>query len=248
MRNALQPTVAVVGTQVGYLFSGLIGLEMIFNYPGLGRLIYNAATAKDFPLLAAGVILVGIIYMLCTLFADLVIAWMNPRARSLGVGMSVVSMSLPPGRSVGGGRRRDRGRAGHHRRRTRRGASRPACADRRQGGAPPGATRATAAAGAPAELRHRLGHPRLLDRVRASPATASRRTIRSTTSSTPSQPPSAEHLFGTDQLGRDVLSRVMAGARDVLIAAPIAAVLSVVGRIPARARDGLLPRDGSTRC
>ena len=42
-----------------------------------------------------------------------------------------------------------------------------------------------------------------------------------------SQPPSADHPFGTDQLGRDVLSRVMAGARDVLIAAPIAAVLSV---------------------
>jgi len=42
-----------------------------------------------------------------------------------------------------------------------------------------------------------------------------------------SQGPSADHLFGTDQLGRDVLSRVMAGARDVLIAAPIAAVLSV---------------------
>ena len=42
------------------------------------------------------------------------------------------------------------------------------------------------------------------------------------------QPPSSEHLFGTDQLGRDVLSRVMAGARDVLIAAPVAAVLSVV--------------------
>lgn len=43
----------------------------------------------------------------------------------------------------------------------------------------------------------------------------------------PLQPPSAEHLFGTDQLGRDVLSRVMAGARDVLIAAPIAAGVSV---------------------
>jgi len=42
-----------------------------------------------------------------------------------------------------------------------------------------------------------------------------------------SQGPSADHLFGTDQLGRDVLSRVMAGARDVLIAAPIAAILSV---------------------
>jgi peptide/nickel transport system permease protein len=44
---------------------------------------------------------------------------------------------------------------------------------------------------------------------------------------TPSQRPSADHWMGTDSLGRDVLSRVMAGARDVLIAAPIAAVLSV---------------------
>ena len=43
----------------------------------------------------------------------------------------------------------------------------------------------------------------------------------------PIHPPGAGHLFGTDQLGRDVLSRVMAGARDVLIAAPIAAFLSV---------------------
>lgn len=84
MRNALQPTVAVIGTQIGYLFSGLIGLELIFNYPGLGRLIVDAAGDKDFPLLQAGVILVGIIYMLCTLTADLVIAWMNPRARLTG--------------------------------------------------------------------------------------------------------------------------------------------------------------------
>jgi len=81
MRNALQPTVAVIGTQIGYLFSGLIGLELIFNYPGLGSLIVNAASDKDFPLLSAGVILVGIIYMVCTLVADLLIAWMNPRAR-----------------------------------------------------------------------------------------------------------------------------------------------------------------------
>jgi peptide/nickel transport system permease protein len=84
-RNALQPTVSVIGVQIGYIFSSLIALELIFNYPGLGSLIRNAALNKDFPLLQAGVILVGIIYMLCTLAADLVIAWMNPRAR-LGVG------------------------------------------------------------------------------------------------------------------------------------------------------------------
>jgi peptide/nickel transport system permease protein len=81
MRNALQPTVSVIGVQIGYIFSSLIALEVIFNYPGLGTLILEAAGAKDFPMLLAAVILVGIIYMLCTLAADLVIAWMNPRAR-----------------------------------------------------------------------------------------------------------------------------------------------------------------------
>lgn len=84
MRNALQPTVAVIGTQIGYMFSGLIALELIFNYPGLGSLLVNAASDKDFPLLTAGVLLVGIIYMLTTLAADLVIAWMNPRSRLVG--------------------------------------------------------------------------------------------------------------------------------------------------------------------
>jgi peptide/nickel transport system permease protein len=74
----------VIGTQIGYLFGGLIALEIIFNYQGLGNLIFNAATIQDFPLLQAGVVLVAIIFMFCTLAADLIIAWMNPRAR-LGV-------------------------------------------------------------------------------------------------------------------------------------------------------------------
>jgi peptide/nickel transport system permease protein len=81
MKNALQPTVAVTGTQMGYMFGGLVGLELVFNYPGLGRLIFQAATAPDFPLLQAGVVSVAIIFMLATLSADLIIAWMNPRAR-----------------------------------------------------------------------------------------------------------------------------------------------------------------------
>ena len=63
LRNALQPTVAVIGIQIGYLFGGLVALELIFNYPGLGSLIYTAASRKDIPVLSAAVILVGIIYM-----------------------------------------------------------------------------------------------------------------------------------------------------------------------------------------
>ena len=81
MRNSLQPTVAVTGTQIGYLFGGLVGLERVFNYPGLGRLIFRSATQFDFPVLQASVITVAIIFMVCTLAADLLIAWMNPRAR-----------------------------------------------------------------------------------------------------------------------------------------------------------------------
>lgn len=81
LRNALQPTVAVIGTQMGYLFGGLVGIEVIFDYSGLGGLIVNAAVDRDLPILQAGVILVAIIFMLATLAADLLIAWMNPRAR-----------------------------------------------------------------------------------------------------------------------------------------------------------------------
>jgi len=81
LRNSLQPTVAVTGTQIGYLFGGLVGLEIVFNYPGLGRLTFTAATKQDFPLLTACVITVAVIFMITTLLADLIIAWMNPRAR-----------------------------------------------------------------------------------------------------------------------------------------------------------------------
>ena len=81
LRNSLLPTVAVVGTQLGYMLGGMVGLELIFNYPGLGRLVFDAVDSADFPLLRGGVLTVAVIYMLATLTADLVIAWMNPRAR-----------------------------------------------------------------------------------------------------------------------------------------------------------------------
>lgn len=84
LRNALQPTVAVTGTQLGYLFGGMVGLEFVFNYPGLGRLILDAARGADYPVLRGGVVTVALIYMMATLAADLVIAWMNPRVRLSG--------------------------------------------------------------------------------------------------------------------------------------------------------------------
>ena len=81
LRNALIPTVAVIAVQIGYLFGGIIAVEKIFNYDGMGRTMLFAAQRKDIPTLTAGAIIIGIVYMLATLASDLIIAWMNPRIR-----------------------------------------------------------------------------------------------------------------------------------------------------------------------
>jgi peptide/nickel transport system permease protein len=81
LRNALAPTITVISIQIGYLFGGIIGVEKVFNYPGLGTEMLNAAKGRDIPLLQGAVLVVGIIYMLSTLAADLLIAYLNPRVR-----------------------------------------------------------------------------------------------------------------------------------------------------------------------
>ena len=81
LRNALIPTVAVIAVQVGYLFGGIIAVEKIFNYNGMGQTMLFAAQRKDIPMLTAGAIIIGIVYMLATLAADMTMAWINPRIR-----------------------------------------------------------------------------------------------------------------------------------------------------------------------
>ena len=81
LRNALVPTVAVIAVQIGYLFGGIIAVEKIFNYNGMGATMLFAAQNKDIPMLTAGVLIIGVVYMLATLAADIIMAWMNPRIR-----------------------------------------------------------------------------------------------------------------------------------------------------------------------
>jgi peptide/nickel transport system permease protein len=81
LRNSLLPTIAVVATQVGYLFGGLVVLEVIFNYQGLGQLIFRAAQAKDFPVLQSAVLLIGVVFLVATLIADILYSILNPRVR-----------------------------------------------------------------------------------------------------------------------------------------------------------------------
>ena len=81
LRNALLPTITVIATQTGYLIGGLVVVETLFNYQGIGNLIYKAALAKDFPMLEAGVLIIGVVYLVATLIADVLYTVLNPRLR-----------------------------------------------------------------------------------------------------------------------------------------------------------------------
>ena len=81
LRNALLPTITVIATQLGGMIGGLVIIEVLFHYPGIGSLIFDAARAKDFPMLQAGVLLIGAIYTLAALAADILYSLLNPRVR-----------------------------------------------------------------------------------------------------------------------------------------------------------------------
>lgn len=81
LRNALLPTIAVIASQVGYLIGGLVVVEFMFNFQGIGQLLFRAAENADFPLLAGGVLVVGAAYQIAMLLADLAYSWLNPRIR-----------------------------------------------------------------------------------------------------------------------------------------------------------------------
>jgi peptide/nickel transport system permease protein len=81
LRNALLPTIAVVAVQVGYLFGGLVAVEFLFNYQGIGALTNEAARQKDLPLLTSCVLVIGTLYLVVTLIADILYALLNPRIR-----------------------------------------------------------------------------------------------------------------------------------------------------------------------
>jgi peptide/nickel transport system permease protein len=81
LRNALLPTITVVAISFGWLISGLIVIENVFNYPGLGRLMTFAIDRRDLPLMQAITMLTVLGFALANLGADLLYAWLNPRIR-----------------------------------------------------------------------------------------------------------------------------------------------------------------------
>jgi peptide/nickel transport system permease protein len=81
LRNAVVPVVALAAVQLGYLLGGSIVIETIFALDGLGYLAYQSITHKDFPVTQAVLLLLSLIYVLLTLAADLLNAFLDPRIR-----------------------------------------------------------------------------------------------------------------------------------------------------------------------
>lgn len=81
LRNALMPTITVIAISVGWLISGLIVIENVYNYPGLGRLLVFAIDRRDLPMLQAVTMVTVLGFALANLIADLLYAFLNPRVR-----------------------------------------------------------------------------------------------------------------------------------------------------------------------
>jgi len=81
LRNALLPAITVIAISVGWMISGLVVIENVFNYPGLGRLLIFAIDRRDLPLMQAIVMVTVVGFALANLAADLLYGLLNPRIR-----------------------------------------------------------------------------------------------------------------------------------------------------------------------
>lgn len=80
-RNILPPVITIIGLEIGTLITGVIFVESVFNWPGIGTQLLNAVNGKDYPLIQGGVILVALCYLFVNLVTDVAVDALNPRLR-----------------------------------------------------------------------------------------------------------------------------------------------------------------------
>lgn len=81
LRNAWLPVVTMFGLEFGFLLSGVVVVETIFAWPGVGRLVFNAINQRDIPLVQAAVIVFALVFVLLNLATDILYARLDPRIR-----------------------------------------------------------------------------------------------------------------------------------------------------------------------
>jgi peptide/nickel transport system permease protein len=79
LRNALIPVVTVAGLQIGFLLSGSVIVEVVFSWPGVGRLVVDSIGARDYPIVQAAVVLLASALIVINLLVDVVYALIDPR-------------------------------------------------------------------------------------------------------------------------------------------------------------------------
>jgi peptide/nickel transport system permease protein len=81
VRNALVPILTITGIQLATILGGVIVVEVVFAWPGLGRLVYNSVAARDYPVIQGAVLLMAVLFLAINLVVDLLYAVVDPRIR-----------------------------------------------------------------------------------------------------------------------------------------------------------------------
>ena len=81
LKVAILPTITLIGIGFGGLLSGTVFAEIIFSRPGVGKIIYDMVLSRNFPVVQGAVLVTIALYVIVTLIADLVVAWLDPRVR-----------------------------------------------------------------------------------------------------------------------------------------------------------------------
>jgi peptide/nickel transport system permease protein len=81
LRNAWLPVVTMIGLEFGFLIGGVVVVEMVFSWPGIGRLIFNAINQRDIPVVQAAVVVLAIVFISLNLIVDLIYAKIDPRVK-----------------------------------------------------------------------------------------------------------------------------------------------------------------------
>ena len=81
LRNAWLPVVTMVGLEFGFLLGGVVVIETVFSWPGIGRLVFNAINQRDIPVVQASVIVLSVIFIALNLIVDLIYVRIDPRVK-----------------------------------------------------------------------------------------------------------------------------------------------------------------------
>jgi ABC-type dipeptide/oligopeptide/nickel transport system permease component len=82
LKNALPPILSVIGLQVGYLLGGVVFVEIVFSWPGIGQLLFTSISARDYPVIVGAVVITTVAFALLNLLVDVLYTVVDPRTRS----------------------------------------------------------------------------------------------------------------------------------------------------------------------